>query len=225
MKRSEINRAIAEAIEALRQNRMALPPFAAWTPEDWRRAGPDCARVKANGLGWDVTDFGLGDFDHAGAVLFTLRNGNHAQPELGTPYAEKVIVLKPGQYLPLHFHWTKTEDIINRGGGTLVVELYGAHADETPDKTSPVTVFCDGCQRTLQAGEPLRLAPGESITLIPRLYHRLSAAPDDGTLICGEVSSINDDRVDNRFAEPVSRFSTIEEDEPPLRLLCNEYPA
>ncbi len=40
----------------------------------------------------------------------------------------------------------------------------------------------------------------------------------------GEVSQCNDDNTDNRFNPPVGRFPAIEEDEPPYRLLCNEYP-
>jgi len=35
----------------------------------------------------------------------------------------------------------------------------------------------------------------------------------------------NDDNGDNRFYLPAGRFPEIEEDEPPYRLLCNEYPA
>jgi D-lyxose ketol-isomerase len=34
----------------------------------------------------------------------------------------------------------------------------------------------------------------------------------------------NDDEEDNRFEKPVGRFPAITEDEPPYRLLCNEYP-
>jgi D-lyxose ketol-isomerase len=46
-----------------------------------------------------------------------------------------------------------------------------------------------------------------------------------GPVLLGEVSQCNDDNTDNRFSPPVGRFPTIEEDEPPYRLLCNEYPA
>jgi len=45
-----------------------------------------------------------------------------------------------------------------------------------------------------------------------------------GAVLLGEVSQCNDDNTDNRFNPPVGRFPTIEEDEPPYRLLCNEYP-
>jgi len=43
-------------------------------------------------------------------------------------------------------------------------------------------------------------------------------------VLLGEVSQCNDDNTDNRFNPPVGRFPIIEEDEPPYRLLCNEYP-
>ena len=44
-------------------------------------------------------------------------------------------------------------------------------------------------------------------------------------MLLGEVSQCNDDNADNRFYERLGRFPTIEEDEPPYRLLCSEYPA
>ena len=44
-------------------------------------------------------------------------------------------------------------------------------------------------------------------------------------VIVGEVSMCNDDNTDNRFEEAQGRFPTVEEDEPPYRLLCTEYPA
>ena len=224
MKRSQINAAILAAKEVLEEHRFHLPPPAYWTPDRWRKAGPEWERVKANGLGWDITDFGQDEFDALGAVIFTLRNGNYAQPEEGTPYAEKIIVLKPGQRLPLHFHWRKTEDIINRGGGILVIELYRALLDDSVDEEAPVTVYCDAVQRNVSPGESFELHPGESITLPPRIYHRFWASEMGGTLVGGEVSTVNDDKTDNCFAEPVSRFADIEEDEAPVHLLCNEYP-
>ena len=42
-------------------------------------------------------------------------------------------------------------------------------------------------------------------------------------VLVGEVSKVNDDNVDNRFLEPVGRFPSVDEDEPPIWLLCNEY--
>ena len=222
MKRSEINAAIRLAEATLAAHRFHLPPFAAWPPEQWRQTSPEFERLHANGLGWDISDFGAGDFRNYGAVLFTLRNGNHREPEKGTPYAEKVIILQPGQRLPLHYHESKTEDIINRGGGILMMELYNSLADGSVDRDSAVDVYCDSVPRTVPAGEPFDLGPGASITLTPRLYHRFWASAEAGVLVCGEVSTVNDDNTDNIFAEPVARFAQIEEDEPPLRVLCNE---
>lgn len=223
MKRSEINSAIIMAKEVLAKNSFHLPFFGHMRPEGWKNAGAEYRRIVENGLGWDVTDFGGNDFSTFGAVLFTLRNGNHLNPGNGTPYAEKLIILKPGQRLPLHFHYSKTEDIINRGGGILVMELYNSMEDDSVDRKNEVTVFCDGEERKVKAGEPFNIEPGGSITLTPKLYHRFWAGRNGGILVCGEVSSINDDVKDNCFAETVRRFAEIEEDEKPVHLLCNEY--
>jgi D-lyxose ketol-isomerase len=42
-------------------------------------------------------------------------------------------------------------------------------------------------------------------------------------VLVGEVSAVNDDQEDNRFHKPLGRFPDIEEDEPPLYLLVNDY--
>ena len=42
-------------------------------------------------------------------------------------------------------------------------------------------------------------------------------------MLIGEVSTVNDDLTDNVFAEPIARFSDIEEDEPPVHLLVSDY--
>ena len=224
MKRSEINAALRHAEATLEKHSIHLPTFAHWTPGQWKEVGSTADRIRINGLGWDVTDFGGDDFAAYGATLFTLRNGNHENTGAGTPYAEKLIILVPGQRLPLHCHHSKTEDIINRAGGVMVMELYNALSDDSVDRESPIEVYCDAIKRTPPPGRAFDLYPGESITLPPRLYHRFWAKADAGTLVCGEVSTVNDDYTDNLFAEPVSRFADIQEDEPALRLLCNEYP-
>ena len=73
----------------------------------------------------------------------------------------------------------------------------------------------------IEAGEIIRLNPGESITLEPYIYHQFWAEKE--TCIIGEVSKVNDDSNDNRFYEPLGRYPEIEEDESPLFLLCTEY--
>jgi D-lyxose ketol-isomerase len=90
------------------------------------------------------------------------------------------------------------------------------------DQESPVNVPCDGVSRTLKPGGYLKLAPGESVTLLPGVWHAFWA--EDGDTLIGEVSTVNDDLTDNVFAEPVDRFSTIEEDCDPHRLLVSDYP-
>lgn len=223
MKRSEINAIIRDAIAFIGRFGFALPPFAAWTPEDWLQKGHECDEIRDNMLGWDITDYGLGRFGEVGLVLVTLRNGNQNNPNYAKPYAEKLLISREGQVCPMHFHWNKMEDIINRGGGTMVMKLYNAGRHEELAATD-VTAVCDGVKTTLPAGAELELLPGQSVTLPPRLYHAFWAKPGHGPVLIGEVSQCNDDNTDNRFYESMGRFPAIEEDEPPFRLLCTEYP-
>jgi D-lyxose ketol-isomerase len=222
MKRSEINQILRQADAFLRQHQFLLPPFAYWSPEEWGRKGPEALEIATHHLGWDITDFGGGDFARRGLFLFTVRNGDPADlvRRSGKLYAEKIMIVQPDQVTPMHHHRVKTEDIINRGGGQLAIQLY----QSTPEgklSDQPITVSTDGVTRTVKAGATLQLAPGESITLPVGLYHSFwgVAAP---TLV-GEVSLVNDDRSDNYFYEPVGRFPVIEEDEAPLHLLVGDY--
>ncbi len=226
MKRSQINAALREMEDMLRAYRVSLPEFCGFTPEEWQKKGHDYDEVRDNMLGWDITDYGLGRFDELGFSLITLRNGNTAQPErYPKTYAEKLLYLKEGQYAPMHFHWHKMEDIINRAGGAVLIRVYLAGPDGEPDRERPVTVHVDGQTRTVPAGTQIRLCPGQSITIQPYLYHDFTVAPGGGPVLLGEVSQCNDDQNDNRFSPPMGRFPAIEEDEPPYRLLCSEYPA
>lgn len=105
-----------------------------------------------------------------------------------------------------------------------MLELFGSDADERPI-TKDVTVNTDGMARVVPAGEKLVLRPGESITLTPGLYHRFYGEPGAGTVLVGEVSTVNDDDNDNRFYDAGGRFPEFEEDEPPYRLLVKDYPS
>jgi hypothetical protein len=138
----------------------------------------------------------------------------------GKAYAEKILIVDPGQVTPMHFHWSKTEDIINRGGGRLVIQLYNSTPDENLDD-GDVMVSVDGTRRTVPAGGTVVLGPGESITLPSGLYHKFWGA--EARALAGEVSLVNDDDRDNRFYEPAGRFPEIEEDEEPLYLLVKDY--
>ena len=224
MKRSEINAIMRRADEFIRQQNFCLPPFAYWTPEEWKHKGPEVHEIVQNKLGWDITDFGSGDFPHVGLFLFTIRNG---RPEnwktlKGKLYAEKIMLVEQGQVTPYHFHWSKMEDIINRGGGKLLIKLYNSTSDEHLDDKTEVVVSIDSTQHKLPAGSIVHLRPGESISLPQYCYHEFWA-DEDRTLV-GEVSMVNDDDQDNRFHQTLPRFPPIEEDEAPLHLLVNDYP-
>ena len=121
----------------------------------------------------------------------------------------------------MHRHNIKAEDIINRGGGTLTLELFARAPDGGIDEEAEVRVYCDGIARTLGPGDKLRLTPGESVTLMPNHWHAFWGEGAD--VLIGEVSTVNDDVTDNIFREPIGRFSTIEEDEAPLHLLVSDY--
>jgi hypothetical protein len=53
---------IQDAQRFLAQNLFHLPPFAAWTPADWEARGEEVRELVDCGLGWDITDFGAGDY-------------------------------------------------------------------------------------------------------------------------------------------------------------------
>jgi D-lyxose ketol-isomerase len=213
-----------DSIDFVKQQHFNLPPFAYWTTLDWAGKGHEYDEIRDNMLGWDITDDGWDDFEHFGLVLFTIRNGSQLNPDkYPKPYAEKILISDEKQETPMHFHWYKMEDIINRGGGNLLVQVYNATDDEQLAGT-PVVAFVDGRKYEVPAGTIIRLTPGESITLPPRQYHRFYGEPGFGKVLIGEVSQCNDDENDNRFLQEVGRFPKIEEDEAPLHYLCNEYP-
>ena len=106
MKRSEINKALKELEAMCRQEHCYLPPFCNFTPEEWQTKGHEYDEVRDCMLGWDITDYGLGDFDKVGFSLITIRNGNRKMADkYPKVYAEKLLYMKEGQYSPNHFHW------------------------------------------------------------------------------------------------------------------------
>jgi D-lyxose ketol-isomerase len=227
MKRSEINKRIRDGIDFCHGHDFHLPRWAYWSPEEWTRAGSEADEIRQRLLGWDITDFGSGNYLRQGLLLFTIRNGAFSpRPDaMVKDYCEKLLLVDEDQVTPTHFHWSKMEDIINRAGGNLVLELWNAdRKTEALDAKTPVTISIDGILKTIPAGGKIVLEPGESITLPPYLYHRFYALKGKGMVLGGEVSRVNDDARDNRFLEPLPRFPAIEEDAPPLHLLCTEYP-
>ena len=223
MKRSEINEIMRDAAEFIEKMNFKLPPFAYWNAQNWVGKDKEYDELRQNLLGWDITDFGGGDYYSLGLLMFTIRNGNFNDPKYVKPYAEKLLIVKENQVTPYHFHFKKMEDIINRGGGVLMVKLYNSTADGKFADTT-VTASVDGRNYEVPAGSVIEINPGESITLPTGQYHSFWGKPGCGTVLVGEVSTVNDDRVDNRFYEPTGRFPDIEEDEEPLYLLSMDYP-
>ena len=223
MKRSQVNDIMVQADDMIRSFGFTLPPFAYWSPETFKRNAAAARPIIEAQCGWDITDYGAGDFEALGLFLFTLRNGRLADLQRGGGmcYAEKLLISRQDQLSPMHTHVIKAEDIINRGGATLVVELFGSDAEGRFAEDQGGTVYCDGLRRDFTPGEKLRLAPGESVTLMPGDWHAFWG--DGGDVLIGEVSTVNDDNTDNIFREPIGRFSDIEEDEAPRHLLVSDY--
>jgi len=206
MKRSRINTLLDEGEDMIRSFGFVLPPFANWTPDAFVAKKEDAAHVISARCGWDVTDYGAGRYDEMGLFLFTLRNGRLADLQRGGGmcYAEKLLISKQDQLSPMHTHVIKAEDIINRGGATLIIELFGSDDTGNFAEDRGGTVWCDGIRKDYSPGEKLALAPGESITLMPGDWHAFWG--EGGDVLIGEVSTVNDDETDNIFREPIGRF-------------------
>lgn len=218
MRRSTVEAAVSQLKSLAQEHGLLLPPFAHWSRQEWTARRDELKDLVRRGIGWDVTDYGSGDFSTRGLCLLTLRNGTLAERDAGRgqTYAEKLMLSGVGQETPLHAHRHKTEDIINRGGGTLVVEVH------TLDDFAPrAGVQVDSVTREVPSGERVRLEPGQSIQLPAGVYHRFWA--EGSPVLAGEVSGVNDDAEDNVFAEDLPRFSEIEEDTEARHLLVSEY--
>ena len=221
MKRSRVNEIIREGDAFIRSFGYIMPPFAYWRPEEMKSRRPE--GIVNGRLGWDITDYGQGKFDELGLFLFTVRNGRAEDLARGRGmlYAEKIMISRRNQLSPMHRHVVKAEDIINRGGGKLVLELFMPDSEGQIDSAAEVRVATDGVMRTLPAGGILKLEPGESVTLLPGVWHGFWG--EGGDVLVGEVSTVNDDLTDNIFRDPIGRFSAIEEDEAPVHLLVSDY--
>jgi len=220
MKRSEINREIELAIGFFKSLQFRLPLWAYWAPGDWQSNKLDYSEIVDHKLGWDLTDLGQGNYRETGLLLFTIRNGKYGVD--GKSYCEKIMIADENQVTPRHYHFNKMEDIINRGGGVLVVELFHPE-QELSKKSVPIEVKIDGLIHRFQEGEKICLAPGQSICLPPYLYHRFYGQEGKGRVLIGEVSAVNDDQNDNHFFDESGRFPEIEEDEAIRYLLISDY--
>ena len=221
MQRSKINKIILEADAFIRRLGYVLPPFADWPPVRIRSA--QATIIRERGLGWDITDFGSNKLEEIGLFQFTVRNGllSDLSKGRGMLYAEKIMISRKDQVTPMHRHNQKAEDITNRGGGDLVLQLFASGTQGQIDRSATLSVNLDGVKQTLPAGGKLLLKPGSSVTLLPYVWHSFWAERAD--CMIGEVSTVNDDNTDNIFDIPRARFATIDEDTEPQRLLVSDY--
>ncbi len=231
LKRSEIERSVETAIQVFQHFGFHLPPFAFWNVEDWQKKGPEADEIRDCMLGWDVTDFGSGRFKEIGRTLLTLRNGSAKNANYPKTYAEKLILDPENQRAPAHFHLSKREDIINRGGGNILVEVCKA-MDDGKRSDEPFTLQVDGQTVALNPGDRVCLESGQSVCLPARTIHQFWGEEGTGLevdgvqyTVSGEVSSVCDDLADNFFLEPMTRFPELDEDVARTRYLCGEYPA
>ena len=82
MKRSTVNTIMAEAGEMIRRHGFALPPFAYWSPEQFKARADKARHVIDARCGWDITDYGAGRFHEMGLFLdrkSTRLNSSHSQ--------------------------------------------------------------------------------------------------------------------------------------------------
>ena len=195
MKRSEINKVIKEFEALLKEYKFALPPYLSFTPEEWQEKGHEYDEIRDNALGWDVTDYGEGNFDKKGLALITIRNGNANNPKYTKTYAEKIMMLREGQLSPNHFHWKKMEDIINRGGGNVVFHLWNATKDEELGDP-PAARSC---------WSPVRASPSTPTTTTTFLYRPARAAPSSARCPCATTTTRTTASMSLWAASPPSR--------------------
>lgn len=187
MKRSEINRAYLDAKCFFENNGWVLP------------SNPK----------WDVTDFGLGNFQKFGLVLLNLCEE--------IEYCEKLMYARKGMTTPAHYHNKKKEDIICRKG-EFCIHLWDKQMSES---NSEVKIKINGDLKYVPTNTQHIIKAGERITLFQGVTHAFW--PTSEECIIGEVSTANDDLNDNFFKNPdIGRYPTIDENETSLIKLLSD---
>ena len=223
MKRSEVNEHIRKAKTFAEKMNMALPPLAFWTSQQCASKSTECNEIRKLMLGWDVTDFGLGNYNKTGRTLFALRSGSSSFIRCPRTYTEKLIFIEENQAMPIHFHHRKTEDIINSGGGNIIVQVSKSTLEGTKSNKD-FELSINGVMTRLKADQVVRLRPGESVLIPAGTIHEFWSEEGMGMTLSGEKGTVCDDLNDNVFLCECLRVSKIQEDEPALHYLCNEYP-
>ena len=119
------------------------------------------------------------------------------------------MISRTDQVPPKHRHNLKALDIINRDGGTLVIQLFASGSQGQIDRSAIVSDNVEGVKQTLPAGGKLLLKPGSSFTLLTYVWHSFWAQRAD--CMIKEVSTVNDDNTGSVFEVPNARFANIDE--------------
>lgn len=215
MKRSEINYYIEMFSKFCQKNKYFLPSFNLKSKETVRE-------LAARQIGWDITDFGCGQFEKIGLSLFTIRNGNPKEKNT-IPYCEKAMFSLPNQKTPCHYHKKKTEDIFVRAGSNLIIRIWPSKLKEKKDGLKIKVLFNGSEYREIVSGKKISLSPGETVTLTPAHAHEFYGDPKGTGTLVGEVSTYNDDQGDNYFIDKVARFPEVGEDEKIKHYLVSDY--
>jgi D-lyxose ketol-isomerase len=218
MKRSQINAALQAARDLLARCQWDLPEWADWSEAEHAANPAVSACLYAQELGWDVTDFGQGDFEARGVTSFCIRNGEPALLS-NQPGCEHLHFVADGQIWPFHAHKAKREEITVRCGGNLMVAFtrHGSFED--------APVWIDGSPINDPYSRFIRLSPGQSISIPCGLQHSLWSEPNSGPTLFSETSTSRNDRSDSFFLEEQTRFLPIDEDQPKLLPLWHETTA
>ena len=186
MKRSEINHFLDEGITFLKSRRYSLPPQAFWTLSEWNKNRDKATELAKRRIGWDLTDFGSGNYKRIGLLLYTLSNGivgQNSEP-VDQPFSNKLLIVGENQVTPLHHHRMKMEDIINLGGGNLLLKVFNVGESESIDKASPVKIFQNEIWEEHGAGRVMTLEPGERVKARPPSLSRILGSAREGGSPC-----------------------------------------
>jgi D-lyxose ketol-isomerase len=234
MKRSQIDAEIERSIETAKRCGVALPKWVNWSPKQF---ASDADGVRAQGLGWKVIDFGLGNFHNCGLVLLVVCNalfdekgepltqshtlGNRTYP--ASSFSRKFLFVQSGQTEPHHFHRQKArKEVTILAGGPVRFELAWAESD-TKLSDRDVDVQVDGIWHQLHANGSIVLNAGETITLPGELSHIIEVPAQNHDAILLETSTANNDSCDNIFPFITPTSTPVDEDAEPRYQLMGEY--
>lgn len=109
------------------------------------------------------------------------------------------------------------EDIINRGGGKMVMELLNQRNDGRVEEEKEVNVEKDGRIVKKKEGENMKIKKGERVKIMKGNWKDLWG--EGGDVMIGEVQNVNEDMKENILREKIGRLQDIEEKEKKLNMI------